>query len=228
MGEAHLQGSLKGSHPHLLRLFLFRLLLFLFLLFFQLCFSQLHFVLQSIKMAMSDFRRKKLLYVFSNFFDVDNSGGIDDKEFTAAAERLCRVHGWSLQEGKGASVLKTLLDIWGALRQGDTDGDNQVDKEEWCTLWQNGCTAPWQLKYKDLIFDLHDTSGDGSIGEDEFIAVNAMADVTADDCKQAFKKLTNNGSVDLTRDAYTKLFQEYFASDDVNAAGNFIFGRSKF
>merc|ERR1711955_65786 len=84
----------------------FRLLLFLFLLFFQLCFSQLHFVLQSIKMAMSDFRRKKLLYVFSNFFDVDNSGGIDDKEFTAAAERLCRVHGWSLQEGKGASVLK--------------------------------------------------------------------------------------------------------------------------
>merc|ERR1711928_287302 len=172
---AHLQGSLKGSHPHLLRL-----LLFLFLLFFQLCFSQLHFVLQSIKMAMSDFRRKTLLY------------------------------------------------IWGALRQGDTDGDNQVDKEEWCTLWQNGCTAPWQLKYKDLIFDLHDTSGDGSIGEDEFIAVNAMADVTADDCKQAFKKLTNNGSVDLTRDAYTKLFQEYFASDDVNAAGNFIFGRSKF
>ena len=70
-------------------------------------------------MAISDFRKKKLLYVFSTFFgntfvfflplflcikhkkvtsyqfhiiwcsyylDVDNSGGIDDKEFSAAAE----------------------------------------------------------------------------------------------------------------------------------------------
>ena len=33
--------------------------------------------------------------------------------------------------------------------------------------------------------------GDGSIGEDEFVAVNAMGDVTADDCKAAFKKLTS-------------------------------------
>merc|ERR1712116_91453 len=91
--------------------------------------------------------------------------------------------------------------------------------------WKNGCSEPWQLKYKDLIFDLHDTSGDGSIGEDEFVAVNAMGDVTADDCKAAFKKLTSNGSGELTRDAYTKLFNEYFVSDDVNAAGNYIFGR---
>jgi len=222
MGGAHLQGSLKGSHPHALHLF--RLFFFL-----SVCVSVPdHFILQSIKMAMSDFRRKKLLYVFSTFFDVDNSGGIDDKEFTAAAERLCRVHGWSLKEGKGADVLKGLLDIWDALRQGDTDGDDQVDTEEWCTLWKNGCSEPWQLKYKDLIFDLHDTSGDGSIGEDEFVAVNAMGDVTADDCKAAFKKLTSNGSGELTRDAYTKLFNEYFVSDDVNAAGNYIFGRSKF
>merc|ERR1712137_335361 len=138
------------------------------------------------------------------------------------------VHGWSLKEGRGADVLKGLLDIWDALRQGDTDGDDQVDTEEWCTLWKNGCSEPWQLKYKDLIFDLHDTSGDGSIGEDEFVAVNAMGDVTADDCKAAFKKLTSNGSGELTRDAYTKLFNEYFVSDDVNAAGNYIFGRSKF
>jgi len=112
---------------------------------------------------MSDFRRKKLLYVFSTFFDVDNSGGIDDKEFTAAAERLCRVHGWTVNEGKGAAVLKSLLDIWGAIHQGDTDGDDQVDKDEWCNLFKNGCTEPWQQKYKDLIFDLHDTSGETAI-----------------------------------------------------------------
>jgi len=179
-------------------------------------------------MAISDFRKKKLLYVFSTFFDVDNSGGIDDKEFSAAAERLCRVHGWNLKEGKGADVLKRLLTIWEELRQGDVDGDNEVDKEEWCALWQNGSTQGWQAKYKDLIFDLHDTSGDGSIGEDEFVAVNAIGEVSASDCKEAFNKMTNNGSVDLTRDVFTKLFNEYFASDDVNAGGNFIFGRLKF
>merc|ERR1712063_75055 len=59
---AHLQGSLKGSHPHALHLFR---------LFFFLSVGVSvpdHFILQSIKMAMSDFRRKKLLYVFSTFF----------------------------------------------------------------------------------------------------------------------------------------------------------------
>jgi len=71
-------------------------------------------------------------------------------------------------------------------------------------------------------------TGDGSIGEDEFVAVNAMGEVSASDCKEAFNKMTNNGSVDLTRDVFTKLFNEYFASDDVNAGGNFIFGRLKF
>lgn len=177
---------------------------------------------------MSDFRKKKVLYVFSTFFDVDNSGGIDDKEFSAAAERLCRVHGWSLKEGKGADVLKRLLAIWEELRQGDVDGDNEVDKDEWCALWKDGSTQGWQGKYKDLIFDLHDTSGDGSVGEDEFVAVNAMGDISASDCKLAFNKMTNNGSLDLTRDAYTKLFNEYFSSDDVNAPGNFIFGRLSF
>merc|ERR1712071_449561 len=154
----HPQGSLKGSHPHA------RVLLHLLRLLFRrtpplpVPFGSLSFQFQSIKMAMSDFRRKKLLYVFSTFFDVDNSGGIDDKEFTAAAERLCRVHGWTVNEGKGAAVLKSLLDIWGAIHQGDTDGDDQVDKDEWCNLFKNGCTEPWQQKYKDLIFDLPATT----------------------------------------------------------------------
>jgi len=34
-------------------------------------------------------------------------------------------------------------------------------------------------------------TGDGSIGEDEFVAVNAMGEVSASDCKEAFNKMTN-------------------------------------
>jgi Ca2+-binding EF-hand superfamily protein len=185
-------------------------------------------------MAMSDFRRKKLLYVFSTFFDVDNSGGIDDKDFATAAERLCRVHGWNVSEGKGAEVLKRLLGIWEALRQGDSDGDNEVDKDEWCALWEDfakqngGPSQQWQQLYKDLIFDLHDSSGDGSIGEDEFTTVNTRGDVTASDCKEAFSKISKNNSVEVTRDVYTQLWKEYFTSDDVNTPGNFIFGKLNF
>jgi hypothetical protein len=36
------------------------------------------------------------------------------------------VHGWSVNEGKGAQVLQRLLDVWEALKKADSNSDGTV------------------------------------------------------------------------------------------------------
>ncbi len=89
-----------------------------------------------------------------------------------------------MTEGKGASVVQRLMEVWEALRKIDTNGDGsvridrrpppslfmfvipsrrQVDQEEWCAMWDSLARGQgpqeWQEKYRDVIFSLIDTSG---------------------------------------------------------------------
>ncbi|KAK4008663.1 calexcitin-2 [Daphnia magna] len=184
-------------------------------------------------MAMSDFRRNKLIYVFKAFFDVDNSGAIDQQDFCLAAERICRVHGWTVNEGKGAEVLQRLLDVWEALKRADSNSDGSVDQNEWCTMWETYAkggndSQEWQDKYRDFYFSIMDTSGEGTIELDEFAAVNKRDDVSDKDCSEAFKLLSKNNSSIVNSSTFAQLWKEFFTSDDPSAPGNFIYGKLKF
>jgi len=146
-------------------------------------------------MPMSDFRRKKLIYVFKTYFDVDNSGAIDQHDFELAAERMCRIRNWDVNEGKGAETHQRFLKVWDVLKGADTDSDGSVDEDEWCAMWEdyaNGKRADleWQDLYRDFIFQIIDTSSEGTIEENEFIVVNTRGGVSRDDCVTAYNKLT--------------------------------------
>jgi len=98
-------------------------------------------------------------------------------------KRVCKTHGWTVNEGKGAVAYQRVMSIWDALKKVDADGDGtvirsqsfntilmtecfmdcQVDQEEWCTMWNNLAqgqgSQEWQEKYRDVIFSQIDTSG---------------------------------------------------------------------
>lgn len=181
---------------------------------------------------MSDFRRSKLIFVFKTFFDLDNSGSIDQEDFKLYAERVCKTHGWTVNEGKGAVAYQRVMSIWDALKKVDADGDGTVDQEEWCTMWNNLAqgqgSQEWQEKYRDLIFSQIDTSGEGTIEEDEFTAVVTKYGAVASDSSEAFNRMTKNKSVTVDAALFARLWNEFFSSDDPSAPGNFIFGRLTF
>ncbi|KAL1451594.1 hypothetical protein WDU94_005955 [Cyamophila willieti] len=70
--------------------------------------------------------------------------------------------------------------------------------------------------------------GDGCIDEDEFSAVCISYGITPDEAKEAFKKFSQNGAIEVTRSVFAKYWEEFFASEDPNAPGNFIFGKTSF
>lgn len=182
---------------------------------------------------VSDFRKKKLIHVFSSFFDVNHSGSIDKADFDAAVEKAAKIRGWSANDAQFKAAKETLTKIWDALqKRADTDGDGQVSAEEWIQMCDEYATKPagdadWQALYAKFIFNLQDASSDGSIDVDEFAKVLSAFGIAEAECRSSFQKMSK-GKSNVSWEDFQALWKEYFSSDDPSSAGNFIFGKSSF
>ncbi|XP_049843019.1 calexcitin-2-like [Schistocerca gregaria] len=183
---------------------------------------------------MADFRKKKLMYVFSVFFDVNRSGTIEKKDFEIAIEKICRTRGWAEGSADQQKTRNTLLQVWEGLQQrADANKDGQVSETEWVQMWEDFAKSgdsvlEWQSRYRDFMFQHVDSSGDGTIDLDEFISVYTSYGISEEECRKAYSKFTNNQSVQVTPQVFEKLWREFFSSTDPEAPGNFIFGKTSF
>ncbi|XP_034834414.1 sarcoplasmic calcium-binding proteins II, V, VI, and VII-like [Maniola hyperantus] len=182
---------------------------------------------------VSDFRKKKLLHVFNSFFDRNASGSIDKSDFDLATENISKMRGWSAGDAKYKEVQSTLLKIWEGLQsRADVDKDGQISEDEWIAMWEEYAKNPaspfeWQTLYCKFIFQLEDASGDGSIDGEEFSSVYASFGLSKDDALAAFRNMSK-GKANVSWSEFQELWKEYFTTEDPNAPGNFIFGKTKF
>ncbi|XP_068617709.1 sarcoplasmic calcium-binding proteins II, V, VI, and VII-like [Battus philenor] len=182
---------------------------------------------------LSDFRKKKLLYLFNKFFDSNNSGSVDKNDFELAAEKISKQRGWKSGDAQYKETLSALLKIWEGLQSvADADKDGQVTADEWVSMWEAFAKNPssaydWQSQYCSFIFKLEDASGDGAIDSEEFSSVYASFGLSKDDAVSAFNKMSK-GKSSVSWTEFQELWKEYFVTDDPNAPGNFIFGKSSF
>ncbi|KAJ8979086.1 hypothetical protein NQ317_004207 [Molorchus minor] len=184
-------------------------------------------------MPISEFRRKKLLYVFHVFFDVNQSGTIDKKDFELAIEKICSSRGWASGSEQYKKTYNSMITIWEGLKQrADANNDGQVSVEEWAQMWDEYSRNPdnaleWQNQYLRFMFDLEDASGDGSIDVDEFTSVCSCYGLGAAECREAFQKIAQ-GKKEVTYDQFASLWKQFFTSENASDPGNFIFGKTQF
>ncbi|XP_060524036.1 calexcitin-2 isoform X1 [Cylas formicarius] len=184
-------------------------------------------------MPISDFRKKKLLYVFNVFFDVNQSGTIDRKDFELAIEKICSLRGWPQGSEQYKRTFDSMIQIWDGLRQrADSNKDGQVSVEEWASMWDDYSKSPenaleWQTQYQRFMFDLEDASGDGTIDIDEFTSVCSCYGLEAKECREAFVKMSG-GQKEVNFEQFKQLWKQFFVSENPSEPGNFIFGKTKF
>lgn len=182
---------------------------------------------------VSDFRKKKLLHVFNAFFDTNGSGNIDKKDFELAAEKISQNRGWKAGDAKFKETQDALLKIWEGLQsRADADNDGEVSFNEWVAMWDEFAKNPsaaleWQNLYCKFIFELEDASNDGAIDSDEFSSVYISFGLDKTESVESFKKMAK-GKPSVSWGEFQVLWKEYFASEDQNAAGNYIFGKTSF
>ncbi|XP_041968169.1 calexcitin-2 [Aricia agestis] len=184
-------------------------------------------------MSISEFRRKKLLYVFNVFFDVNQSGTIERKDFELAIEKICSLRGWKPGDPKHTETHEVMIKVWEGLRKrADSNKDGQVSVEEWVSMWNEYAQNPsaalnWQQQYCQFMFQLEDASADGAIDSDEFTTVCSSYGIDPQECKVAFAKMAK-GKASVSWEEFQDLWKEYFSTEDPSAPGNFIFGRTSF
>ncbi|KPJ08054.1 Calexcitin-2 [Papilio machaon] len=183
---------------------------------------------------VSDFRRKKLMYMFK-VLDKDGNGIIEKKDFEmSCCFGACRAHAAQQREMKqGDSTYDECFEIvWDALQKvGDSNSDGQVSAEEWVTMWdtvsKSAADRDWLDKYCKFIFKMQDLNGDGFIDSDDFVAANIKSGTSKEEAWAAFQKLSQ-GKPKISMTEFQKLWYDFFISDDPNAPGNFIIGRPSF
>lgn len=182
---------------------------------------------------VSDFRKKKLMHLFNQFFDRNKSGSIDKKDFELAAENISKLRGWKQGDAKYKQTLEDLLRIWDGLQSvADKDKDGQVTADEWVSMWEDYAKNPaaaqdWQNQYCKFTYQLEDASGDGTIDSEEFSAVFESFGLDKSEAVTAFQKMSG-GKSEVSWAQFQELWKEYFATEDPKAPGNFIFGKSSF
>ncbi|XP_059054699.1 calexcitin-1-like [Achroia grisella] len=182
---------------------------------------------------VSDFRKKKLLHVFTVFFDTNRSGNIDSKDFELAIANITKSRGWNAGDAQYNEVRDTLLRVWDGLQgRADANKDGEVSFDEWVSTWEeytkNPSAAPqWLTDYSKFIFQLEDASNDGSIDSEEFSSVYASFGLNKAEAATAFQKMSQ-GKSSVSWAEFQELWKEYFTSEDANAPGNFIFGKTDF
>lgn len=184
-------------------------------------------------MPISEFRKKKLLYVFHVFFDVNQSGTIDRKDFELAIEKVCSLRGWTPGSEAYKRTYNSMIEIWEGLRQrADSNKDGQVSVEEWASMWDDYSKKPenaleWQTQYMRFMFELEDASGDGSIDVDEFTSVCSCYGLEAGECREAFSKMSQ-GQNNVSYEQFEHLWKQFFMSENPQEPGNYIFGKTRF
>jgi len=181
----------------------------------------------------SEFQKKKLMHLFNTFYDYNGDGVIEWVDFEALVDTVCAIHGWTKGDEKSKKCLDTLQTVWGGLRKyADKNADERITPAEWFLMWEecykNKTALPdWQLSYCNFFFDITDTSGDGVVDIDEYKVVYKGFKFTEKECEEAFNVISANGTNEVTRVAYQKLWTEFVMSDDTNAPGNKLFGAIK-
>ena len=117
------------------------------------------------------------------------------------------------------------------MRQFDSDGDGQVSIEEALEGF-DGLQADEQ-RFREVIvepsfssFDLIDTDHDGAITAEEYRSYLVALTVDEATAETAFPHLDLDGDGLLSRDEFVQLTEEYYTSDDPDAAGSWSYGKS--
>jgi len=112
---------------------------------------------------------------------------------------------------------------------GDSDGDQRLTKDEFCTAYDKLMAQPAQfdaviLGFVKTAITLWDSNKDGKVSEEEYKSYLLSVQVTEADAADAFHRLDLNGDGFLSREELFDNLKEYYFTDDPNAPGNWFFG----
>lgn len=178
---------------------------------------------------LTDLQTKKLTRYF-RVYDIDDDGRIARADFERIFENVRILRG----EEDGSSGHRSLRDLymglWERLRAAaDGDRDGGVDLDEWLAYWQLALADDERSEAEtraltDRLFEVFDVDEDGTIGVSEFSDFYGVFGLAVSLAETVFDELDTDGDGVITRSELLDISRQFYRSDDVEAAGNVLFG----
>lgn len=178
---------------------------------------------------LTPLQTRKLSRAFS-LFDVDQNGFMEGADCEIVVSATTQAMGYALGSPEYTTYYTEYMAGWENLLQlGDSDNDQRLTLAEYCTAYDKMMAQPAQfnaviLSIVKTIITLWDSNKDGKVSAAEYAAYLVAFHATATEADDAFCRLDRNGDGYLTTDELIRNAEEFFLSDDPEAAGNWLVG----
>lgn len=174
----------------------------------------------------SELQRRKTALVFTAM-DVDSDGFLERDDFAELAAR------WTVNRGLApgsleARKLSAIMMAWWEtlLAASDTDRDDKVTLDEvLLVVDQLPADLTPVMATAAAMFEAVDADGDRRISAAEYRELIETWNGVPTDTDEVFALLDLDGDGHLSQDEFVGLWTEFWAGDNPNAAGTWVFGR---
>lgn len=166
-----------------------------------------------------------------DLIDTDGNGRIEQQDFDLIVTRLSDQFGQAPGSPKHTELSKAYRGMWEGLRSlMDTDGDGAISREEYTAgLRADAATGEG---YRQLvrpvakaIIGLCDLNGDGRLDGEELAKAHIAMGMEDKDHEAAMSRLDLDGDGFISEDELAQAIEQFFLSEDEDAAGNWLFGK---
>jgi Ca2+-binding EF-hand superfamily protein len=179
------------------------------------------------EIMLSNFQKRKLVALF-NQQDSNQNGQLELSDFLVKADHFVALKGLGKDSEEHKAYTAMLTEFWSGLLAADTDGDGVISYEEWWAWWDqiltNGLYDQVAAPMGHLAFDLAGPDADATISKANFIKLHEAQTQFKGGGDEVFDHLSSDGK-SISLEQMNALLFEFFQSNDVNAKGNWMFGR---
>lgn len=174
----------------------------------------------------SEFQRHKIAGVF-NAMDADNDGFLEKADFEDLTARWTGTRGWA-PGSEGHTRLTTIMMGWWdtLLAASDLDRDNKVTLDEVLLVVDRlGAMTDAVTGTAGAMFEAIDENGNGEISAAEYRQLIETWTGCETDTDDIFPLLDLDGDGHISQAEFTELWTEFWAGDDPDSPGTWVFGR---
>ncbi|HIK14012.1 MAG TPA: calcium-binding protein [Leptolyngbyaceae cyanobacterium M33_DOE_097] len=178
---------------------------------------------------LTDLQKRKLIKLFT-MYDGDCDGFLVAEDYENVAKKIAAAKNLGFRSIKCQTLMSQFAQDWKNIQKlGDESHDNKVTLDEWLNyheqLLANKEKYIKEVKVRiDLLLDAFDADENGKFSQTEwgtFLGVHNVSPVYA---PLVFPTLDSDNDGFITKSEVLALIEEFYFSDDPNAAANMMFG----
>lgn len=167
---------------------------------------------------------------FFHMFDADNNGQIEAADVEKIIDACAQRKGWAKTDAGYTEFHNEIYGLWIAMTtMADKNQDDQLSFEEFSEFFDNLMQEEDTFLdvingLSDSLFGAFDSNSNGMLSAAEFEDFYLTVGLRIDTAAMVYAGLDLDADGDISIEELRKLTNQFFISQDRNAAGNVLFG----